>query len=72
MLCYVPDTRIAPSLHDRQRKLKRAKLADYLNDKIAHRPGPLELLQGNILKLSTDDNDPSANPVIGRFKLNLH
>ena len=46
--CY-PDTKIAPSLHDRQRQLKRARLVDSLADRIANRPGPLELVEGNIL-----------------------
>lgn len=38
-----------PSLQDRRRALKRARLLDGLNDKLFHRPGPLELVQGNIL-----------------------
>lgn len=29
--------------------LKRARLADSLNDHLIHRPGPLELVQKNIL-----------------------
>lgn len=29
--------------------LKKAKLADQLNDQLSHRPGPLELIQKNIL-----------------------
>ena len=33
--------------------LKRARLADSLNDQLSHRPGPLELIQKNILH--TDD-----------------
>ena len=68
-MCVI-DTRIAPSLQDRQRKLKRARLQDYLNDKLQHRPGPLELVQGNILKLSSyDGNDSVVNPVISTFGL---
>lgn len=39
---------------ERQRLLKRARLVDGLNDKLAHRPGPLELVQGNIL-LSSEE-----------------
>ena len=34
--------------------LKRARLADSLNDQLSHRPGPLELIQKNILH--TDEN----------------
>ena len=43
------DTSVSPSLQDAQRQLKRAKLADDLNDRLSHRPGPLELVKGNIL-----------------------
>ena len=42
-----------PSLCERQRQLKRAKLADSLANQLSHRPGPLELIQKNILH--TDD-----------------
>ncbi|XP_019767010.2 myocardin-related transcription factor B isoform X1 [Dendroctonus ponderosae] len=38
-----------PSLAERQRMLKKARLADQLNDQLSHRPGPLELIQKNIL-----------------------
>lgn len=40
---------VDPSLAERQRKLKKARLADHLNDQLSHRPGPLELIQKNIL-----------------------
>ena len=40
---------VDPSLYDRQRQLKRAKLADSLSTQLSHRPGPLELIQKNIL-----------------------
>lgn len=43
------DTTIDPSLQDKQRQLKKARLADDLNDRLSHRPGPLELVKGNIL-----------------------
>jgi hypothetical protein len=45
---------VDPSLAERQRMLKRARLADSLNDQLSHRPGPLELIQKNILH--TDEN----------------
>ena len=48
------DSNIDPSLQDRQRQLKRARLVDDLNEKLAHRPGPLELVEGNIIQ--TDGN----------------
>ena len=44
---------VDPSLCDRQRQLKRAKLADSLASQLSLRPGPLELIQKNILH--TDD-----------------
>jgi len=51
----VADTgKVDPSLAERQRMLKRARLADSLNDQLSHRPGPLELIQKNILH--TDEN----------------
>ena len=46
---FILDTNIAPSLVDAQRQLKRARLVDSLGDRIANRPGPLELVEGNIL-----------------------
>jgi len=47
--CAESDARVAPSLAEKQRMLKRARLADSLNDHLIHRPGPLELVQKNIL-----------------------
>jgi MKL/myocardin-like protein len=44
---------VDPSLCSKQRQLKRAKLADSLASQLSHRPGPLELIQKNILH--TDD-----------------
>ena len=43
------DTTVSPSLQDKQRQLKRARLTDGLNDRLSQRPGPLELVKGNIL-----------------------
>lgn len=40
---------VDPSLAERQRMLKKARLVDQLNDQLSHRPGPLELIQKNIL-----------------------
>lgn len=34
-------------------RLKRARLADNLNEKIAQRPGPLELVEKNILPVDS-------------------
>lgn len=38
-----------PCYYEQQRKLKKARLADDLNDRLSQRPGPLELIKGNIL-----------------------
>lgn len=43
------ETHAEPSLQATQMKLKRARLADDLNEKIAQRPGPMELVEKNIL-----------------------
>lgn len=40
---------VDPSLAEKQRMLKRARLADQLNSQLSHRPGPLELIKKNIL-----------------------
>lgn len=65
MILSLPDTTIDPSLHERQRLLKRSRLLDGLNDKLAHRPGPLELVQGNILQPSNE----LANAIKGNILL---
>lgn len=46
------ETSAEPSLQAKQLQLKRARLADDLNDKISHRPGPIELVHKNILSVS--------------------
>lgn len=43
-----------PSLAEKQRMLKKARLADQLNDQLSHRPGPLELIKKNILHTEED------------------
>lgn len=47
------ETSAEPSLQAKQLKLKRARLADDLNDKISHRPGPIELIHKNIIPVHT-------------------
>ena len=54
---------------ERQRMLKRARLADSLNDQLSHRPGPLELIQKNILH--TDENVERAVKGIFPQKKNI-
>ncbi|XP_060882854.1 myocardin-related transcription factor A-like [Labrus mixtus] len=48
-LHVLEETFAEPWLRARQLQLKRARLADRLNDKISHRPGPMELIHKNIL-----------------------
>lgn len=43
------ESHIDPSLADKYRMLEKAILVDQLNSKISHRPGPLELIEKNIL-----------------------
>ena len=45
---------VDPSLCDKQRQLKRAKLADSLSNQLLTRPGPLELIKKNILHTDGD------------------
>lgn len=45
----LPDSKAAPSLQLKCNELKRARLADDLNEKLAKRPGPLELIESGIL-----------------------
>uniref|UniRef100_A0A672JXR6 Myocardin related transcription factor B n=1 Tax=Sinocyclocheilus grahami TaxID=75366 RepID=A0A672JXR6_SINGR len=47
------ETVAEPSLQATQLKLKRARLADDLNEKIAQRPGPMELVEKNILPVDS-------------------
>ncbi|XP_071067452.1 myocardin-related transcription factor B isoform X12 [Dasypus novemcinctus] len=47
------ETFAEPSLQATQMKLKRARLADDLNEKIAQRPGPMELVEKNILPVDS-------------------
>ena len=41
---------VDPALQAKQLQLRKIKLADVLNDKLAHRPGPLQLLQDGIIE----------------------
>lgn len=51
-LCY-PDLASDGSSLEAQMRLKRARLAEDLNEKLALRPGPLELVQKNIIPLDS-------------------
>lgn len=52
-LLFHVETSAEPSLQAKQLKLKRARLADDLNEKIAQRPGPMELVEKNILPVES-------------------
>lgn len=57
------ETQAEPSLQATQMKLKRARLADNLSKKIAQRPGPLELVEKNILPVnSATEGGPNGSP----------
>lgn len=47
------DSSAEESIQATQMKLKRARLADNLNEKIALRPGPLELVEKNIIPVDS-------------------
>lgn len=58
------ETQAEPSLQAKQMKLKRARLADNLNEKIAQRPGPMELVEKNILPVNSATEDvPRGRPL---------
>lgn len=61
LLCSV-DSNVDPSLQRTQRRLKKAKLTDELNEKIANRPGPLELVEQHILEAE----DPIKTAIQGK------
>lgn len=65
------ETSAEPSLQAKQLKLKRARLADDLNEKIAQRPGPMELVEKNILPVESSlkeaiIGEPCWQPGAGR------
>lgn len=57
---YASETQAEPSLQATQMKLKRARLADDLNEKIALRPGPMELVEKNILPVESSMKETSS------------
>lgn len=69
------ETQAEPSLQATQMKLKRARLADDLNEKIAQRPGPMDLVEKNILHSSpltdnqkVDSSDHCSTSVFEKSK----
>ncbi|KAL1263897.1 hypothetical protein QQF64_004252 [Cirrhinus molitorella] len=53
--------------HDSQTKLKRARLADNLNERIALRPGPLELVEKNIIPVDSTVKEAAMKVNHGKF-----
>ena len=43
-----------PSLVEKQKQLKRARIADTISDHLCQRPGPLELVKANNLHTTED------------------
>ena len=64
MTVYSSDSTADRSIQDRQRQLKRARLQDSLSDRLAHRPGPLELVEGNILQIDPNIKDALKGSII--------
>lgn len=62
---YSTDSNVDPSLAIMQQRLKKAKLTDELNEKIANRPGPLELVEQSILEA----DDPLKTALKGKHVL---
>jgi hypothetical protein len=50
------DSQCAPSLQLAERALKRARIADELNNRLVNRPGPLDLVQNKILHVNTNEH----------------
>ena len=50
---FSSETGAEPSLQATQMRLKRARLADNLNEMLAQRPGPMELVEKNILPVDS-------------------
>lgn len=64
-LCILPtDSTIDPSLQEKQRQLKRARLQDSLSERLVNRPGPLELVERNILPI-----DPQIDTAVRGQKI---
>lgn len=61
------ETVAEPSLQATQLKLKRARLADDLNEKLAQRPGPMELVEKNILPVASSLKEA----IIGKWTVHM-
>lgn len=66
LLCHCADPASGGSSLEAQLRLKRARLAEDLNEKLALRPGPLELVQKNIIPLDSAVTMSGINKMDGR------
>lgn len=60
------DSHCAPSLQYAEQALKRARLADELNNRLSNRPGPLDLIQHNILHIDTPEHPHLEEAIQGK------
>lgn len=58
----------SPTHRETPTKLKRARLADDLNEKIALRPGPLELVEKNIIPADSTVKEAVMRGISGRMR----
>ena len=55
--CLLLDSKVDASLQEKQTALERHRIADSLNEQLFNRPGPLELIRENILKVEPNFAD---------------
>lgn len=65
------DSQCAPSLQHAEHALKRARLADELNNRLSNRPGPLDLIQHNILHIDTKNYPDLEQAIQGLYMKSL-
>lgn len=58
--------------HDSQTKLKRARLADNLNERISLRPGPLELVEKNIIPVDSTVKEAAMKGIGAKHSFTNH
>jgi hypothetical protein len=66
------DSQCAPSLQYAEHALKRARLADELNNRLENRPGPLDLIQNNILHIDTSVHPNLEEAIQGYFFISIY
>lgn len=54
LLCLDTNPLVDSCVQERQRQLKRCRLQENLSDHLVHRPGPLDLVHANILKIDPE------------------